>query len=814
MRQIVQNLKTGETLLEEFPAPGSKPGHVLIQSSCSLVSPGTERMLVEFSRGGLLAKAKAQPEKVKQVLDKIKTDGLMPTLETVFKRLDEPLPLGYCNVGIVTELDPQITLISADGGSGEEDQKTSEHRVSNSYPLTFPPSAFRAGDRVVSNGPHAEVVCVPEKLCARVPDGVTDEEAVFAVLGAIGLQGIRLANPALGEKFVVVGAGLIGLLTVQLLRACGCDVLAVDVNQERLGLAQSWGAEVCNGGNGDPVAVARAWTEGVGVDGVLITASAKGDEIVHQAAEMCRKRGRIVLVGVVGLNLRRADFYEKELSFQVSCSYGPGRYDPEYEDKGHDYPIGYVRWTEQRNFEAVLGMMASGRLDVKPLITDRVRFEDAEKAYAKILSDPKALGVILEYPGILAADERRLTQMDRVSRKDAKALRNPQITQITQMKEERTVCVHPRASAVDSKVVAAMIGAGNFAKMTMGPALAKTRARLKYVSAKSNGAGATHIAKKYGFENATTDLDGIWRDPEVNTVFIATGHNSHAALACRALEAGKHVFVEKPLCLTTEELEKIILTADERGLTQIETNVSRKDAKAQSGSVVADIRHPSSDLPHLMVGFNRRFSPHVVKMKELLKSRGEPLAMNMTVNAGVIPPNVWVHDPEKGGGRIVGEACHFMDLLAYICGSRIVAVSAAQMGKGVAVREDKMSIVLSFEDGSIGTVNYFGNGSKSYSREIVEIFSDGRVLRLDNFRKLEGFGFKGFRRFRTWKMDKGHQAQFNAFVERVEQGGEPLIPFEEIVNVTLASFAAVTAASEGRTVQLRKEYAWPIMAWR
>ncbi|MDZ7696585.1 MAG: bi-domain-containing oxidoreductase [Deltaproteobacteria bacterium] len=751
-----------------------------------------------------MAKAKAQPDKVKQVLDKIKTDGLMPTVETVFKRLDEPLPLGYCNVGVVqrTEDDPQITQIT----------QIDEMLLSNR--LTFSSSKFRVGDRVVSNGPHAEVVCVPENLCARIPDGVTDEEATFTVLGAIGLEGIRLANPTLGEKFVVFGAGLIGLLTVQLLRASGCDVLAVDLNQERLALAQSWGAEICNVGSGDPVAAANAWTEGVGVDGVLITASAKTDAIVHQAAEMCRKRGRIVLVGVVGLNLRRADFYEKELSFQVSCSYGPGRYDNAYEQKGQDYPIGYVRWTEQRNFEAVLGMMASGRLDVGPLITDRVRFEDAEEAYAKILNDPSVLGVILEYDPQIT----QITQKEAASRKDAKTQRDPQVKQT---REERTICVHRRASAANSKVVAAMIGAGNFAKMTMGPALAKTGARLKYVSARTNGAAAAHIARKYGFENATTDVDGIWEDPEVNAVFIATGHNSHAALVCRALEAGKHVFVEKPLCLNLQELEKIKLAADTHRCTQIFSSADSAEEKQSSLSgngadlsnidrrrltpdprPSSDLGPPTSDFRQLMVGFNRRFSLHVTKIKELLKSRGEPLAMNITVNAGVIPKDVWVHDPEVGGGRIIGEACHFMDLLAYICGSRIVSVASAQMGKGVAVKEDKMSIVLSFEDGSIGTVNYFGNGSKSYPKEILEVFSDGRVLRLNNFRKLEGFGFKGFKKFKTWKMDKGHQTQFNAFVERVEKGGEVLIPFEEMVNVTLASFAAVASARTSSVIRM------------
>ena len=720
MKQILQNLKSGETRVESVPTPSCGEGKVLIKTCRTLISAGTERMLVEFSKGGFIAKAKSQPDKVKQVFDKIKTDGLMPTVETVFKRLDEPLPLGYCNVG---------TIASSEQNAGN--------------------SEFKVGDRVVSNGPHAEMVCVPKNLCAKIPDNVTDEQATFTVLAAIGLQGIRLANPTLGERFVVYGAGLIGLVVVQLLRASGCEVLAVDLNDQRLGLAESYGAKVCNAGAGDPVSVANAWADGIGVDGVIITASAKSDDIVHQAAEMCRKRGRIILVGVVGLNLRRGDFYEKELSFQVSCSYGPGRYDDAYEQKGQDYPIGFVRWTEQRNFQAVLGAMASGQLDVSRLITDRYPLEEAEKAYEKISNDSSALGIILEYPD--------------------------------SMETNHTISYKSSRSMPAAKCVAAMIGAGNFAKMTMGPALAKTNARLKYVSARTNAAAAAHIAKKYGFENATTNLNKILSDSEVNTVFITTSHNSHAALICKALEAGKHVFVEKPLALNTEELAEI-------------------------AQVYSDFRSPTSDNRQLMVGFNRRFSPHIQKIKELLAVRGEPLAMHFSCNAGIIPPNVWVHDPEVGGGRIIGEACHFIDLLSYVAGSPVTSVSAVQMGQGVAIKEDKMSIVLSFEDGSIGTVNYFGNGAKNYPKETMEIYSEGRILRLDNFRKLYGFGFKGFCKFKTRTIDKGHHAEFQSFVERVREGGEPLITINEMVNATLASFAAVTAAIEGKVMQLTNDF--------
>ncbi|MCF8102163.1 MAG: bi-domain-containing oxidoreductase [Desulfarculaceae bacterium] len=682
-----------------------------IKTILSLISPGTERMLLEFSKGSLLAKAKAQPDKVKQVLDKIKSEGLLPTLEKVFQRLDEPLPLGYCNVGRVLEVGAGVTR-------------------------------FTVGDMVVSNGPHAEIVCVPKNLCAKVPPGVSPEQAAFTVLGSIGLQGIRLAQPTLGEKFVVFGSGLIGLLTIQLLRASGCLVLAVDLDPGKLELAARFGAETCLAGQSSPAAAAEAWTLGAGVDGVIITASAKKDDIVHQAAEMCRRRGRIVLVGVTDLNLRRSDFYEKELSFQVSCSYGPGRYDSDYEVKGRDYPMGLVRWTEQRNFTAVLDMMAQGRLEIAPLICHRISFDQAVQAYDGLSGDAQALGVLLEY-----------TQ-------EPSAARTVPTT-------------HAGAAPSAGECVAALIGAGNFAKMVLAPALAKSGARLQYLCAQSNGAAASHLASKYGFASATTSVDELWEDPQLNTVFIATRHDSHAALVGQALYAGKQVFVEKPLCLSPEELASVLET------------YGRCDPA-----------------PRLMVGFNRRFSPYAVKARELLAGRDEPLAMTCTVNAGIISPDVWVHDPAVGGGRIVGEACHFIDLMVFLSGSLVSSVAAVQMKDGVAVGEDKAAIILAFEDGSLGSINYFANGAADYPKEQLEVFSQGRVLHLDNYRAMTGHGFLGFKKFSTRGMDKGHAAEVAAFVKAVAQGGEPLIRLDETVNVTLASFAAVAAAGEGRAIQL------------
>jgi predicted dehydrogenase/NADPH:quinone reductase-like Zn-dependent oxidoreductase len=708
MKQVLQNLRNGQILVADVPVSAVPGQCVLIQTRASLISAGTERSLVEFGKASLLAKARSQPEKVRQVLDKIRTDGLLPTLEVVFNRLDEPMPLGYCNAGVVLEAGP---------GASE----------------------FKPGDRIVSNGPHAEIVCVPKNLCAKIPDAVTDEQAAFAVLCSIALQGIRLLSPTLGEKFVVYGMGLIGLIAAQLLRAHGCEVMGVDLNETRLNLGQQFGARPVNGAKADPVAAACAWTEGNGVDGVLITASAKTDDIMHASAQMCRKRGRIVLVGVVGLNLRRNDFYAKELSFQVSCSYGPGRYDEKYEQGGQDYPLGFVRWTEQRNLQAVLDSLAAGRLVVDPLITHRFPIHEATGAYEKIVADPTALGVILEYP--------------------------------REVKRETKLILPQNLVSPAGKAVIGVIGAGLFAKTILMPSLARSGATVACV-ADLNGAAAAHLAKKFGALSTATDHKHILQDPQVTGVIIATGHSSHARLVCESLQAGKHVFVEKPLAMNREELTQVLDAA--RGAPD----------------------------KMLMVGFNRRFSPYATKMKQLLSGRSDPLCMTMTVNAGFIPPEHWVHDPVRGGGRIIGEACHFIDLMVFLADSPVKTVSAIMVGGRVPVKEDKMSILLGFQDGSVGAVNYFANGSKSYPKELLEVFSDGRVLRLNNFRRLEGYGFKGFRKFKTFRMDKGHNAEFAAFARTLVTGGPSLIPLDLLVNVTLASFAAMDSARTGRTVPL------------
>ena len=712
MKQILQNLKSGIMELADVPCPQVGRGIVLIETRASLISAGTERMLVEFSQANLVQKARQQPEKVKQVLDKLRTDGILPTLEAVFNKLDEPLPLGYCNMGVVVDVGPGV-------------------------------EGLQPGDRVISNGPHAEMVGIPKNLCAKVPDGVSDEDAAFTVLGSIALQGVRLAMPTLGERFIVFGLGLVGLMTVQLLRAHGCEVLGIDINAERLRLAERFGARTINPAAGtDTVVAAEAWTGGCGVDGVIITASAKTDDIVHQAAQSCRKRGRIILVGVVGLNLRRSDFYEKELTFQVSCSYGPGRYDEGYEQAGQDYPLGYVRWTEQRNFEAVLGAIRSGALQIGSLVTHRLPFGKALDAYDTLQKDPHALGILLQYPG----------ETKRVS----------------------SVRVNQTAASPSGGAIVGVIGAGNFAKAILLPALAKTSARIAYV-ADLNGAAATHAAKKIGAEQAVTDYKLILADPAVNAVFILVGHHLHARFVCEAIEAGKHVFVEKPLALNELELLRVAECVD---------------------------AHPDR---FVMLGFNRRFSRHTQKMKELLAGRSEPVCMNMTVNAGAIPASHWVQDPERGGGRIIGEGCHFIDLLAYLAGSPVVSIYSAMVGEGPSVRGDKISMVMQFEDGSIGNVNYLANGSKSYPKELLEVFSDGRVLRMENFRVTRGYGFNRFSKLKTFRQDKGHREEVLSFVKRVADGGAPLIPFSEILNTTRASFAAVESAQIGKPLQVKAE---------
>lgn len=699
MKQILQNLGNGKTTLADVPCPQNKRGHLLIASQQTLISAGTERMLVDFGKASFLDKARQQPDKVKMVLDKVKTDGLIPTLDAVRSKLDQPLPLGYCNAGVV--LDSGIP-------------------------------GFEVGDRVASNGNHAEMVRIPQNLCAKIPDNVEDESAAFTVLASIALQGIRLVQPSLGECVVVTGLGLIGLVTVQLLKAQGCRVLGIDFDSGRCSMAREFGAQTVDLTKGEnPIEIAAAFSRGRGVDAVIITAATKSNEPVHQAAQMCRTRGRIVLVGVVGLELSRADFYEKELSFQVSCSYGPGRYDSEYEEKGRDYPIGFVRWTEQRNFEAVLDMLASGALNVKPLITHRFAIENAVEAY-QMLNEPTALGILLSYPAPC------VNRTELLSRK---------------------VSLNTTAAYQASDVVCSFLGAGNYASRVLIPAFKEGGAKLHSL-ASSGGVSGVHHGKKHAFAHSITDEAEVYADKAVNVVVIATQHNLHAHQALAAMQAGKHVFVEKPLALTLDELDEL-----EAVYRQVEGN------------------------QHLMVGFNRRFAPLVQQMKQLLSVSKQPKSFIMTMNAGEIPSSHWTQDPVVGGGRIVGEACHYIDLMRFLVGSEITNFTATKMGDapGVKVTEDKASITLSFADGSFGTILYLANGGKTFPKERIEVFANDAVLQLDNFKALRGYGWPGFKGKKLMSQDKGQQACATRFVQAIQQGKPTPIPANEIFEVSRVS---------------------------
>lgn len=711
MKQLLQDLSNGKTFLIEAPAPNTAPGTVLINSVVSLVSAGTERMLVDFGKAGFLGKARQQPEKVKMVLEKAGTDGLLTTFEAVRSKLAQPVPLGYSNVGVVAEV-----------GAGVVD--------------------FKPGDRIVSNGRHADVVRVHGNLCARIPESVSEETAAFTVVASIGLQGIRLARPTLGESFVVTGTGLIGLLTVQMLRAQGCRVLAIDMDEIKLELARKFGAHTCNPGKGeDPVAAGMAFSQGRGVDGVLICAATKSNDPVTQAARMSRKRGRIILVGVTGLELNRADFYEKELTFQVSCSYGPGRYDPDYEEKGRDYPLGFVRWTEQRNFEAVLDMMEEGRIDVTPLISHRFSFEDAAKAYQALTQEKNVLGVLLQYNSNYETRHTKQVQLAENYGFEAK------------------------------KPVVSFIGAGNYASRVLIPAFKKSGAQLHTIVTSGGTSGAFH-GKRAGFAKASTDMDTVLSSGEINTVVIATQHNTHARFVVKALEAGKNVFVEKPLAISGEEL------ADVEHAYQA--------------------AHNSAPGPLLMVGFNRRFAPQIQKIKSLLEAVQEPKSFIMTMNAGAIPADHWTQDRELGGGRIIGEACHYIDLMRFLAATEIVSIQTRCMGADaeVEVAEDKASILLGFADGSFGTVHYLANGDKNFPKERIEVFTAGRVLQLDNFRKLKAFGWPGFKKMNLWRQDKGQKACPAAFLQAVENGGPSPIPAQEVFEVARVTLEAARLLKE------------------
>ncbi len=693
MKQIFQDLSNGAISVEEIPIPKPKKGHILISSSRSLISKGTEKMLLDFGKSSYISKALKQPEKVNMVIDKIKADGISSAFEAVSSKLSKPLPLGYCNAGRVIE--------------------SSE-------------SHFKVGDRVVSNGNHAEVVRIPKNLCAKIPDSVDDDSASFTVLGAISLQGVRLVNPSIGECIVVYGLGLVGLLTVQILKANGCRVLGVDYNSSRCSLAKDFGAEVVDlSKNDDLFKRSNSFSRNRGVDAVLITASTKSNEVIENSAKICRKRARIVLVGVVGLDLKRDDFYEKEITFQVSSSYGPGRYDPIYEEKGYDYPLGFVRWTEQRNFEAILDMMAEGKIDTKPLITNRFSIDDSVVGY-KTIEDPESLGILIDYPLHPSNEYKKTITL----KKDIKKI-NP---------------INPKI---------AIVGAGNYASRFLIPAFKKANANLNTLIS-SGGLSGTFVGKKFGFEKTSTDINNIFEDKSINAIVIATKHNTHAKLVSSGIANNKNIFVEKPLCLNLDELEEI-----------------KKEFK----------KNPKI----LAVGFNRRFSKYIKKIDHLLGNDRSNNAFVMTVNAGAIDKEHWTQDIEIGGGRVLGEACHFIDLLRFLAKSPI---SDFSVSKTNSLNNDDAIINLEFSNGTIGSINYFSNGNKKVSKERLEVFSDGRILIMDNYRSLKGYGFSTFNSLRGLKQDKGQEECVRKFVECIENDQDFPIKIDEIFEVAEVSIRA------------------------
>jgi len=701
MKQIIQDMNSGQTILEEIPAPLVRYGHVLIKTTRSLVSVGTERMLVDFAKASLVEKARQQPDRVKEVLRKVKTDGLVRTAQAVLNKLDTPLPLGYCNVGRVIEV----------GGGVSE---------------------FHIGDRVVSNGAHAEIVCVPRNLVSKIPDNVSDDEASFAVIGSVALQGVRLIKPEFGETVVVIGLGLVGLLACQILRASGCRVIGIDVVQARAEMARTWGVTTLDTLSGQELSKAVIGaTSGVGADAVLITASTKSNDVIRQSAEMSRKRGRIVLVGVVGLELERSEFYKKELTFQVSCSYGPGRYDPTYEQKGQDYPLPFVRWTENRNFGAILEAISKAALDVKPMISERIPLEGYKQVYEN-LDRPGIIGSILCFS------------------------ENVEVT--------RTIGMGTPSSAGGSATW--VVGAGNFTRMTLLPILKKLKVLPRGI-ASLDGLSSSALARKYGIGSSSTDYEQILKDESVGNLIITTRHATHAKMVVQGLKAGKNVFVEKPLCIHEEELEEIIAAYKESGRP-------------------------------LNVGYNRRFSPFAQRAKDLLRSAN---AINViaTINAGEVPRESWLHDPETGGGRIIGEACHFVDLITYLSGSLVTEVYMSANGTNPKETTDEAVLVLKYENGSQGVINYFANGHKSYPKERIEVYSNSRTLVIDDWHRMTGFGFRGFGKLSA-RSDKGHFSQFKALTDRSIDG--QLIPFAELVNTSRAIFACLSSLRSGTKVQV------------
>jgi predicted dehydrogenase/threonine dehydrogenase-like Zn-dependent dehydrogenase len=719
MKQLLQNMRSGETYIAEVPRPAARPGTALVETAVSLVSAGTERMLVEFAEKSLVGKARSRPDLARQVVDKARREGVLTTLDSALNRLDQPMVLGYSSAGMIRAIGPGL-------------------------------QGFQVGERVACAGGgyavHAEYAAVPQNLLAHLPSNVEFEQAAFVTLGAIALHGFRLATPQIGERVAVIGLGLLGLLAAGIARAAGCQVLGIDIDPQRVALGEQMG--LTQGVlRAKAEAAAQAFSQGRGLDAILICADTHSDDPVELAGTLARDRARVVALGAVGLNLPRKIYYEKEISFINSRSYGPGRYDPRYEEGGQDYPIGYVRWTEGRNLEAVVGLLASGALDVRPLITHRFPLENAPQAYELITGKTQEhfLGVLLTYP-----QDSELSH--------AQAVVTSQLTPS-----------EPGGFTPVNEVGLGVFGAGNFARAVMLPAASKIQG-LKLTSITSgSGVNAQHAAQKYNMK-AAHSVEEVLADPQVNTVAVLTRHNLHASQVLAALAAGKHVFCEKPLATNSTDLDEIAATLED------------------------DAPHPL-----LTVGFNRRFAPLAQGLAAFLKDRLEPFAAHYRVNAGLLPQNHWLHDPEQGGGRLIGEGCHFVDFLTFLAGTPPISVSAVGLPDDDRYRQDNVQLTYTFPDGSLGTITYLANGDKAFAKERLEVFCGGKVAVLDDFRTLETVqnGHRETAQSRL-RQDKGHRAIWEAFTNAILAGGPPPIPYSHLFGVTRATFAAVDALRTGQ----------------
>ena len=725
MKQVLQSFKTGEMWLADVPAPLCKGRGAVVRTCACFVSAGTERMLAEFAKKGLIGKALQMPDQVKKVIRKMKTEGIFATLEKVQAKLDQPIPLGYSSSGVVVE-------------AGRD-------------------SGFNVGDRVACGGAgfanHAEYDYVPRNLMVKIPEGVSFEDASCATVGSIALQGVRQCEVNLGESVAVIGLGLMGILAVQMLKASGCRVVGFDPNSSRCKLAEEMGCD--RAVNDNFAAECMAFSGGFGVDAVLITAATHSDEPVTVAAEICRKKGKVVATGLVGMNLPRDQYYKKEVDFRLSCSYGPGRYDPVYEEQGIDYPFGYVRWTEQRNIAAFLQLVAEGKVTPGKLVTHRFKFDEALDAYQVLLGIKKEpyLGIVLEYGESTGDGIKRRVDFGRV-----------------EVEKGRTdSCVE--------RVGVSFVGCGNFAKAVLLPNLKRVKGCVFRGVSTATGMSATDTAKKYGFAFAATDQGEVLKDTETNLVMVTTRHDLHAAQIKAALDAGKYVFSEKPLCINEEQLEEL-------GVSRV-GHVDRVE---------------EGRFNKIMIGFNRRFSPHAKLLKEYFAKRTLPLVMHYRVNAGSIPRDVWLQDPEVGGGRMVGEGCHFIDFMSYVCGAPVEKVQAMciQTVNAAETQEDSISVNLQFADGSVGTLEYVALGDTTLPKEWCEIHGEGSTATMDNFCKTVCTGKLGKRKLKG-KQQKGFAEELAETVEALKNGKGMPIPFEEIVNVTKTTFAVLRALKSGNT---------------